>query len=60
MSDAPQHEPQWVDTAISRLLRIGVMTSIGIVLLGLVLTFIHHPQYVRSRSALGGPRRRTP
>jgi hypothetical protein len=54
MSDVPQHEPQWVDTAISRLLRIGVMTSMSIVLAGLALTFIHHPQYVRSKSALGG------
>lgn len=54
MSEIPQHEPQWVDTAISRLLRAGVMLSMTVVLVGLVLTFIHHPQYVKSKSALGG------
>jgi uncharacterized membrane protein len=53
MNDAPQHEPPWVDAAISRLLRTGVTISVVVVLTGLVLTFIHHPQYVRSKSALG-------
>jgi len=53
MNDAPQHEPQWVDTAISNLLQAGVVISMAVVVLGLALTFIHHPQYVRSRTALG-------
>ncbi len=53
MSDAPQHEPQWVDTAISRLLRGGVVASMAVVILGLALTFLHHPQYLRSPSDLG-------
>jgi uncharacterized membrane protein len=53
MSDAPQHEPPWVDTAISRLLRGGVLLSMSVVLLGLAFTFVHHPQYVTSRTALG-------
>ena len=53
MSEAPRHEPQWVDTAISNLLRTGVLLSMAIVVIGLVFTFIHHPQYVRSKSALG-------
>jgi len=53
MSGIPEHEPRWVDTAISRLLRTGVVASMAVVLLGLVLTFVHHPQYVRSTSALG-------
>jgi len=53
MNDAPQHEPQWVDTAISNLLRTGVMLSMTVVIVGLAFTFIHHPQYVRSKSALG-------
>ena len=53
MSDVPQHEPQWVDPAISRLLRGGVLVSIAVVLIGLVFTFIHHPQYVTSKTALG-------
>ena len=52
-SPEPQHEPRWVDTAISRLLRGGVLVSIAVVLIGLVFTFIHHPQYVRSKTALG-------
>jgi uncharacterized membrane protein len=53
MSELPQHEPQWVDTAISRLLRTGVLAAMAVILIGLVATFIHHPQYVHSRSALG-------
>jgi len=53
MNDAPQHEPRWVDTAISNLLRAGVVISMSVVVIGLVFTFIHHPQYVRSTNALG-------
>ena len=53
MSELPQHEPQWVDTAISRLLRIGVVVSMAVVMIGLVFTFVHHPQYVRSKTELG-------
>jgi uncharacterized membrane protein len=53
MSEAPQHEPQWVDTAISNLLRTGVVVSMVVVITGLAITFIHHPQYVRSKTALG-------
>lgn len=46
-------EPRWVDLAISRLLRGGVLVSIAVVLLGVALTFVHHPSYVRSAPALG-------
>ena len=53
MSDAPQHEPRWVDTAISNLLRAGVVISMIVVVIGLVFTFVHHPQYIHSKSALG-------
>jgi len=53
VNDAPQHEPVWVDVAISNLLRTGVVISMAVVVIGLVFTFIHHPQYVRSRTALG-------
>ena len=53
MSELPQHEPQWVDTAISRLLRTGVVLSITIICIGVLLTFIHHPQFIRSKTALG-------
>jgi uncharacterized membrane protein len=56
MSDAsappPEHEPRWVDSAISHLLRTGVLLSVSVVLLGLAFSFIHHPQYVTSKSAL--------
>jgi uncharacterized membrane protein len=53
MTVIPEHEPEWVDTAISRLLRTGVVVSMAVVIIGLAFTFIHHPQYVRSTSALG-------
>ncbi len=46
-------EPRWVDLAISRLLRAGVLLSISIIATGLVVTFAHHPDYVSSRPALG-------
>jgi uncharacterized membrane protein len=45
-------EPHWVDIAISRLLRGGVTISIGIVLCGVLITFLHHPSYISSRPAL--------
>jgi len=45
-------EPRWVDAAISRVLRGGVVLSIAVVLAGVVLTFIHHPSYIASRDAL--------
>lgn len=45
-------EPRWVDTAISRLLRAGVLVSMGVVVLGLVITFAHHPRYISSRTDL--------
>lgn len=53
MNEAPRHEPLWVDVAISNLLRAGVVLSMAVVVIGLVFTFIHHPQYVHSRTALG-------
>lgn len=45
-------EPRWVDLAISRLLRGGVVLSMSVVLAGMVLTFVHHPDYVTSKPAL--------
>lgn len=53
MSGLPEHEPRWVDSAISGLLRAGVIASIVTVFAGLTFTFVHHPQYVRSHTALG-------
>jgi uncharacterized membrane protein len=46
------HEPHWVDMAISRLLRGGVVISIAVVIAGLILTFVHHPEYLSSKPAL--------
>lgn len=43
----------WVDVAISRVLRIGVVLSVAIIALGLVMTFLHHPEYATSHSMLG-------
>jgi uncharacterized membrane protein len=42
-----------MNTAISYLLRGGVLLSIGVVVIGLVFTFVHHPQYVTSKAELG-------
>jgi uncharacterized membrane protein len=44
---------------ISRLLRGGVLTSLTLVVVGTILSFVHHPEYLRSASAyhdLTGPR----
>jgi len=46
-------EPRWVDAVISWLLRGGVLISIGIVTIGIELTFVHHPAYFSSRPELG-------
>ena len=42
-----------MNNAIAHLLRGGVLLSIGIVILGLTFTFVHHPQYVTSKTDLG-------
>lgn len=52
MKAPSEHEPPWVDAAISHLLRGGVLLSLAVVVLGLVLTFIHHPQYMSSHTDL--------
>lgn len=46
-------EPVGAETLISTLLRTGVVLSISIILAGLAFTFFHHPEYFRSRPALG-------
>jgi uncharacterized membrane protein len=43
----------WIHTAIFVVLRAGVGLSIAIVLVGLVITFVHHPGYFSSRPSLG-------
>lgn len=41
-----------VELLISGLLRIGVVTSLAVVLTGMVISFVHHPEYVRSGEPL--------
>ncbi|MCA1842188.1 MAG: DUF1634 domain-containing protein, partial [Actinobacteria bacterium] len=41
-----------VELAISTLLRVGVLTSLLVVLAGTVMTFVHHPHYLSSRHDL--------
>jgi uncharacterized membrane protein len=41
-----------VELAISSLLRIGVLTSLLVVLVGTLVTFVHHPHYLSSRHDL--------
>jgi uncharacterized membrane protein len=41
-----------VEIAISLILRIGVVTSLSIVVLGTVLTFVHHRDYFSSHEQL--------
>lgn len=53
MTEPPEHEPPWVDHAIANLLRGGVVLSITVILIGLVTTFLRHPQYLRSHTDLG-------
>lgn len=69
MSELPQltHDPEVdvtlrrvrsVELLISRLLRIGVRTSLTVVVVGIVVMFAHHPEYLNSRAAfvnLTGP-----
>ena len=43
---------EWVDTAISTLLRVGVILSVTVIAIGLLMTFIHHPEYVSSPESL--------
>ena len=42
-----------IELLISITLRTGVAISVAVMLFGLVVTFIHHPDYLHSRPALG-------
>jgi uncharacterized membrane protein len=37
-----------VELLISHLLRIGVVSSLTVVVIGLIVCFVHHPDYLRS------------
>ncbi|MDB5330547.1 MAG: hypothetical protein JWP03_1698 [Phycisphaerales bacterium] len=41
-----------VELLISTLLRVGVGASLTVILIGMALTFAHHPDYLRSKEAL--------
>ena len=43
----------WVHVAIVSVLRIGVVLSIIVIVIGMTTTFVHHPEYFSSRPALG-------
>jgi uncharacterized membrane protein len=42
-----------VEFLISLTLRTGVIVSVAVMILGLTVTFVHHPDYFHSRPALG-------
>ncbi|HET6248383.1 MAG TPA: DUF1634 domain-containing protein [Tepidisphaeraceae bacterium] len=42
------HKARQVEILISTLLRVGVIASLLVVIAGVVVTFIHHPDYVHS------------
>ncbi len=44
---------EWINTAIATVLRVGVVLSITIMLVGMVVTFVRHPEYFSSRPSLG-------
>jgi len=43
-----------VELLISNLLRIGVVASLSFVVVGTALSFLHHPDYLSSSTALAG------
>jgi len=50
---ADEDKVRKVELAISALLRVGVLTSLLVVLAGTVVTFVHHPHYLSSHHDLG-------
>jgi uncharacterized membrane protein len=50
---ADEDKVRKVELTISALLRIGVVTSLLVVLVGTTVTFVHHPHYLSSRQDLG-------
>jgi uncharacterized membrane protein len=42
-----------VELVLSTILRTGVLVSFGLIVVGTILTFAHHPDYVSSMTALG-------
>jgi len=54
MPSAPPDGPRMrrAELLISTVLRSGVLTSLTVILVGTLLTFLHHPEYVSSRQEL--------
>jgi uncharacterized membrane protein len=51
---APPSGPQTrrAELLISTVLRVGVLTSLAVILAGTLVTFLHHPEYVSSSQEL--------
>jgi uncharacterized membrane protein len=48
----PKEKSRQVELLISNLLRIGVGTSLAIVVIGTIVSFAHHPKYFSSKAEL--------
>jgi len=48
------HDPRirGLEFLISRLLRLGVITSVALIVVGAIVTFLQHPDYLTSRTEL--------
>jgi uncharacterized membrane protein len=46
------HRVRQVEILISRLLRVGVVVSLTVVVLGTIFTFVHHREYLASHAAM--------
>ena len=51
-ADAHDAPARRVELVISTLLRVGVATSLAIVVAGTVVSFVHHPEYLSAPDAL--------
>ena len=54
MAHTEKEKSRQVELVISHLLRIGVMLSLTVVVIGMVVSFVHHPDYLSSSTALHG------
>ncbi len=66
MADSPTHHPvdsppshlSCAENWISVTLRAGVLVSLLLIVVGTLITFLHHPQYVASKTRSGPPHQR--
>jgi uncharacterized membrane protein len=52
LDHAPAEAPVSIELLISQLLRYGVMISVGFVVVGTLISFLRHPDYVSSTESL--------